>query len=146
VKRIPLTWNLTRFVYQQHFLWKSVNLRWAKFSDDPYGDWFFYACVCVCVCVCVRARARARARTCLLCLVVIYNFLSNIFWWKHLIAVRGELAVEEAMLYFFTAHCSLRLIVRSVLDVPTFATRRLHMSPCESTRWQKVELWARNVL
>jgi hypothetical protein len=30
------------------------------------------------------------------------------------------------MLYFFTTHCSLRLIVPSELDVPTFATRRLH--------------------
>jgi len=30
------------------------------------------------------------------------------------------------MLCFFTTHCSLRLIVRSELDVPTFATRRLH--------------------
>jgi len=27
---------------------------------------------------------------------------------------------------FFTTHCTLRLIVRSELDVPTFATRRLH--------------------
>jgi len=27
---------------------------------------------------------------------------------------------------FFTTHCSLRLTVRSELDVPTFATRRLH--------------------
>ena len=31
-----------------------------------------------------------------------------------------------SMLCFFTTHCSLRLIVRSELDVPTFATRRLH--------------------
>jgi hypothetical protein len=38
-----------------------------------------------------------------------------------------------------------RLIVRSGLDVPTFTTRRLHASPCESTQWRKVELWARNV-
>ena len=29
-------------------------------------------------------------------------------------------------LCFFTTHCSLRLVVRSELDVPTFATRRLH--------------------
>jgi sterol desaturase/sphingolipid hydroxylase (fatty acid hydroxylase superfamily) len=27
---------------------------------------------------------------------------------------------------FFTTHCSLRLIVQFELDVPTFATRRLH--------------------
>jgi len=27
---------------------------------------------------------------------------------------------------YVTTHCSLRLIVRSELDVPTFATRRLH--------------------
>jgi hypothetical protein len=46
---------------------------------------------------------------------------------------------------FFTTHCSLRLIVRSELDVPTFATRRLHASPSESTQRRKVELWARNV-
>ena len=39
----------------------------------------------------------------------------------------------------------LRLIVRSGLDVPTFATRRLHASPRESTQRRKVELWARNV-
>jgi hypothetical protein len=30
------------------------------------------------------------------------------------------------MLRFFTTHCSLSLIVRSWLDVPTLATRRLH--------------------
>jgi hypothetical protein len=30
------------------------------------------------------------------------------------------------MLCFFTTHCSLRLIVRSELDVPTFSTRLLH--------------------
>jgi len=30
------------------------------------------------------------------------------------------------LLCFFTTHCSLRLIVGSELDVPTFATRRLH--------------------
>jgi len=29
-------------------------------------------------------------------------------------------------LRFLTTHCSLRLIVRSELDVPTFATSRLH--------------------
>ena len=39
----------------------------------------------------------------------------------------------------------LRLIVRSGLDVPNFATRRLHVSPRESTQRRKVELWARNV-
>jgi hypothetical protein len=32
----------------------------------------------------------------------------------------------SSMLRYFTIHCSLRLIVRSELDVPTFATRRLH--------------------
>jgi hypothetical protein len=30
------------------------------------------------------------------------------------------------MLCFFTTHCSIRLTVRSELDVPTVATRRLH--------------------
>jgi len=30
------------------------------------------------------------------------------------------------MLCFFTTHCSLRVIVRSELGVPTFANRRLH--------------------
>ena len=38
-----------------------------------------------------------------------------------------------------------RLIVRSGLDIPTFATRRLHASPRESTQQRKVKLWARNV-
>jgi hypothetical protein len=49
------------------------------------------------------------------------------------------------MLCSFTTHCSLRLIVRSELDVPTFVTRRLHASPRESTQRRKVELWAKNV-
>ena len=40
---------------------------------------------------------------------------------------------------------ALRLIVRSWLDVPTFATRRLHASPRESTLRRNVKLWARNV-
>jgi len=35
--------------------------------------------------------------------------------------------------------------VRSELDVPTFATRRLHALPRKSTQRWKVELWARNV-
>jgi len=44
---------------------------------------------------------------------------------------------------FSTTHWSLlRLIVRSGLDVPAFATRRLHAC---STQRRKVELWARNV-
>jgi hypothetical protein len=30
------------------------------------------------------------------------------------------------ILYFCTTHCSLRLIVQSELNFPTFATRRLH--------------------
>jgi len=38
-----------------------------------------------------------------------------------------------------------RLIVQSGLDVPTFATRCLHASPCKSTQWQKVEPWARDM-
>jgi hypothetical protein len=38
-----------------------------------------------------------------------------------------------------------RLIVQSGLDVPTFATRRLHVSPRKNTQWWKVEPWARNV-
>jgi len=43
---------------------------------------------------------------------------------------------------FSTTHCSLlKLIVRSGLDVPNFATRRLHA--CHQR--QKVELWGRNV-
>jgi hypothetical protein len=50
------------------------------------------------------------------------------------------------MLFFFTTHCSHRLIVRSELDVPNFATRSLQA--CHHARApmrQKVELWARNV-
>ena len=35
--------------------------------------------------------------------------------------------------------------MRFELDVPTFATRRLHASPRESTQRRKVELLARNV-
>ena len=42
-------------------------------------------------------------------------------------------------LCFLTTHCSLRLILRSELDVPTFATRRLHAchqaSAPSSGRW-----------
>ena len=39
------------------------------------------------------------------------------------------------MLCFFTTHCSLRLIVRSELDVPTLATRRLHARAPSGGRW-----------
>jgi hypothetical protein len=49
------------------------------------------------------------------------------------------------MIIFNYALQPLRLIVRSGLDIPTFATRRLHASPREGTQQQKVELWARNV-
>jgi hypothetical protein len=50
------------------------------------------------------------------------------------------------MLCYFTTHCSLRLIVRSELDVPTFATRRLHACHhATAPSGGKVELWARNV-
>jgi hypothetical protein len=53
---------------------------------------------------------------------------------------------SEQYYYFFNyALQPLRLIVQSELDVPTFATRRLHASLRESTQWWKVELWARNV-
>jgi len=38
----------------------------------------------------------------------------------------SRLLMMDSMLYFFTTHCALRLIVRFKLDVPTFATRRLH--------------------
>jgi len=56
-------------------------------------------------------------------------------------------ALNKIQLFIYTTtHCSLlRLIVRPGLDVPTFATRRLHTSPRESTQRRKVELWARNV-
>jgi len=40
---------------------------------------------------------------------------------------------------------ALRLIVLSWIDVPTFATRRLHALPRESTQRRKVELCTRNV-
>ena len=39
------------------------------------------------------------------------------------------------LLCFFTTHCSLRLTVRSELDDPTFATRRLHARAPSSRRW-----------
>ena len=56
------------------------------------------------------------------------------------------MSVRYSMSSFNTiTHCSLlRLIVLSGLDVPTFATRRLHASPHESTQRRKVELWERN--
>jgi len=51
------------------------------------------------------------------------------------------------IVYFQLTYCSLlRLIVRSCLDVPSFATRRLHA--CQHARApkrRKVEQWARNV-
>jgi hypothetical protein len=43
------------------------------------------------------------------------------------------------MLCFFTTHCSLRLTVRSELDVPTFATRRLHA--CHHARAPSGRRW-----
>jgi len=49
------------------------------------------------------------------------------------------------MLCFFTTHCSLRLIVRSESDIPTFATRRLYA--CHHARapgGKRLEMWARN--
>jgi hypothetical protein len=53
---------------------------------------------------------------------------------------------QNVLLLFSTTHRSLlRLIVRSGLDVPTFATRRLHTSPCESTQQWQVEMWVKNV-
>jgi hypothetical protein len=52
--------------------------------------------------------------------------------------------VELPLLLFSTyALQPSRLIVRSRLDVPTFTTRRLHVSSCESTQWRKVELWTK---
>ena len=53
-------------------------------------------------------------------------------------------AEVNVMLCFLTTHCTLRLIVQSELDVPTFATRHLHVSPRESTQRRKTKLWARN--
>jgi hypothetical protein len=42
------------------------------------------------------------------------------------IYLRGTGPLSYVCSCFFTTHCSLRLIVRSELDVPTIATRRLH--------------------
>ena len=39
---------------------------------------------------------------------------------------RAMVPENKNKLCFFTTHCSVRLIVRSELEVPTFATRRLH--------------------
>jgi len=47
-----------------------------------------------------------------------------------------ELLLLLLLLLFSTTHCSLlRLIVRSGLDVPTFATRRLHARAPSGGRW-----------
>jgi len=46
--------------------------------------------------------------------------------------------------YFQLRTAALRLIVRSWLDVPTFATTHLHVSPRKSTQRRKVELRAKN--
>jgi hypothetical protein len=53
--------------------------------------------------------------------------------------------VQHTTLCFLNSHCSLRLIVRSNLKFPTFATRLLYASPREISQRRKVELWARNV-
>jgi hypothetical protein len=58
----------------------------------------------------------------------------------------SALSVVIIIIIFELRTAALRLIVRSWLDVPTFATRRPHASPRESTQQWKVELWARNVL
>jgi hypothetical protein len=52
---------------------------------------------------------------------------------------------HEVYVYFQLRTAVLRLIVGSGLDVPTFATRHLQVSPRASTQRRKVELWARNV-
>jgi hypothetical protein len=52
---------------------------------------------------------------------------------------------STVVVYNYNPTVPTRLIVRSGLDVPTFTTRHLHVSPRESTQWRKVELWARNV-
>jgi hypothetical protein len=46
---------------------------------------------------------------------------------------------KRVMLYFLTTHCSLKLIVRSELDVSTFVTRRLHA--CHHARAPSGERW-----
>ena len=50
-------------------------------------------------------------------------------------------SVVRNSLCFFTTHCSLRLTVRSELDVPTFATRRLHA--CHHARAPSGGRWNR---
>jgi hypothetical protein len=51
----------------------------------------------------------------------------SVCWnYLHVVTVSRLLRIYRPMLCFFTTHYSLRLIVRSELDVPTFATRRLH--------------------
>jgi hypothetical protein len=75
-------------------------------------------CVCVCACVCV---------VCVWCSCVCGVWCACVcvcVWCVVCVSVCTYLV--ETMLCFFTTHCSLRLIVRSDIDVPTFATRRLH--------------------
>jgi hypothetical protein len=61
-------------------------------------------------------------------------------------AIIGLPEVAVFIIIFSYALQSLRLIVRSRLDVPTFNHQASpRVSPRESTQRRKVELWARNV-
>jgi hypothetical protein len=61
-------------------------------------------------------------KTCTLNVTVAHNILQQNLSQVNLIFMDPCIV----MLCFFTTHCSLRLIVRSELHDPTFATRRLH--------------------
>jgi len=49
-----------------------------------------------------------------------------LLWWLAFGLMANWCTLQAFMLCFFITHCSLRLIVRSELDVSNFATRRLH--------------------
>jgi hypothetical protein len=70
------------------------------------------------------------------------NFLTS---WQPISFTRKTVLYGVGMLCFFTTHCSLRLIVRSELDVSTFATRLLdachHARAPSGGRWN----WGREM-
>jgi hypothetical protein len=72
-----------------------------------------------------------------------YTAMSWVGKWKSersFVAILEYIIIIIIIIIFNLRTAALRLIVRSGLDVPTFATRRL-----QSTQRRKVELWARNV-
>jgi len=68
-------------------------------------------------------------------LPLLQHVRQNLRNWQPLTSTSRYLCV----LCFLITHCSLRLIVRSELDIPTFATRRLHA--CHYARARSGRRW-----